>query len=242
VKVPSDRYPGLPEAEYGAMQLARLIGVTIAECQLIPTAAVDGLPAEFLAHGATVLAVDRFDRTADGVRIHIEDAGQILGAVGDRKYTMATTETVINMVRRFSTDRRVDILEAIRRVVADVLLGNGDNHLKNWSFYFPEPGQVRLSPAYDIVPTIFFMPGDMLALRFVQTHQFEAVNLHRFERVASFLKLDPKLIQREVTATVRRALDLWPDAAPRLLGAERAAKLLQRLPNLALVQEVAEAT
>jgi serine/threonine-protein kinase HipA len=237
VKVPSDRFVDLPEAEYGAMQLAKLIGVTVAECRLISTEAVDGIPAEFLAHGSTVLAVDRFDRTADGGRIHIEDAGQILGAIGDRKYTMATTETVINMVRRFSTDHRADILEAVRRVVADVLLGNGDNHLKNWSFYFPEPGQIRLSPAYDIVPTILFMPADTLALRFVRTHQFEAVNLHRFERVASFLKLDPKLIEREVTATVRRALNLWPDAAPGLFGAERAAALLDRLPRLALVQE-----
>ncbi len=167
----------------------------------------------------------------------IDDAGQIVGAVGDRKYTMATTETVINMIRRFSTDRRDDILEAVRRIVADVLLGNGDNHLKNWSFIFPEPGQVRLSPAYDIVPTFLFIPGDRMALRFVGTHQFEIVNLHRFERVASFVQVDPKWIAREVKATVQRALDLWPMAAPELLGEERGNRIIERLSTLQLVRE-----
>jgi serine/threonine-protein kinase HipA len=238
IKVASERYAGLPEAEYGAMQLARMIGVNTATCRLMPRDAVIGVPEEILAHGGQVLVVDRFDRGSDGARIHIEDAAQVIGAIGDRKYTMATTETVINMASRFSTDRRADILETIRRVVADVLIGNGDNHLKNWSFRFAEPGQVRLSPAYDIVPTVLFNPRDTLALRFVRTHNFETVDLHRFERVASFLRVDPKWVLREVKTAIERAQDIWPAAAPALFGEQRAATLLDRLPKLKLVQEV----
>ncbi len=238
IKVASDRYVGLPEAEYGAMTLAQMIGVHTATCRLVDRAAIDGVPEELLAHGEKVLVVDRFDRGAGAERIHIEDAGQIIGAIGERKYTMANTETVIHMISRFSTDRRADIIESVRRVVADVLLGNGDNHLKNWSFRFPAPGKVRLSPAYDIVPTVLFMPRDTLALRFVRTHQFETVDLHRFERVASFLKVDPKWFLREVRTCVERALDLWPKAAPELLGERWAATLLARLDTLRLVEEV----
>ncbi|MCJ8158863.1 type II toxin-antitoxin system HipA family toxin [Sphingomonas sp. LaA6.9] len=238
IKLPSQAYARLPEAEYGAMTLARMIGVEIASCRLMSRDAVDGVPDEMLAHGEKVLVVDRFDRAADDTRIHIEDAGQIIGAIGDRKYTMATTETIINMVSRFSTDRRADILEAIRRVVADVLIGNGDNHLKNWSFRFAEPGQVRLSPAYDIVPTVLYQPHDTLALRFVRTHNFDAVNLHRFERVASFLQVDPKWIAREVKVTVERALDIWPTVAPELLGEKWATALLARLDTMSLVREL----
>jgi serine/threonine-protein kinase HipA len=238
IKVASDRYAGLPEAEHGAMTLARMIGVDAAPCRLVPRGAVAGVPEEFLAHGENVLVVDRFDRGVRGERIHIEDAGQVIGAIGERKYTMANTETVINMVSRFSTDRRADVLEAVRRVVADILLGNGDNHLKNWSFRFPASGEVRLSPAYDIVPTVLFIPRDTMALRFVRTHQFETVDMHRFERVASFLGVDPKWITREVRATIERALDLWPKAAPELLGEHWAETLLVRLDALRLVQEV----
>lgn len=238
VKVASERYVGLPEAEYGAMKLARMIGVDTADCRLVSREEIDGVPEELLAHGESVLVVDRFDRGPDDTRTHVEDAAQIIGAVGERKYTMATTETVINMASRFSTDRRADILEAVRRVVADVLLGNGDNHLKNWSFRFASPGEIRLSPAYDIVPTVLFIPGDAMALRFVRTHQFETVNLHRFERVASFLHVDPKWLRREVVATVERAMDLWPAAAPELLGEPWAKQLNDRLLTLQLVREV----
>jgi serine/threonine-protein kinase HipA len=239
IKVGSDRYHDLPEAEYGAMQLAKLIGVDIAACRLVPRAEVEGIPEELLAHGETVLVVDRFDRTNEGRRIHIEDAAQIFGAIGERKYTMATTETVIHMVGRFSTDRRFDILEAVRRTVADILLGNGDNHMKNWSFRFPAPGEIRLSPAYDIVPTILFQPRDRMALKFVGTNDFGIVNLHRFERVAKYLGIDPRQIVGEVVKTVTKALELWPEAAPRLLGEERASKILPRLETLQLVKESA---
>lgn len=241
IKVPTERYPGLPEAEFGAMQLAKMVGVTIAECRLCPRDVVRGIPEQILSHGETVLVIERFDRGPGGQRVHMEDAGQIVGATGDRKYTMATTETIVNMVRRFSTDRRADIVEAVRRIVADVLLGNGDNHLKNWSFLFPAAGQIRLSPAYDIVPTILFIPKDQLALRFIGTHKFEDVNFRRFERIARFLQVDPRWIRQEVQATVERAMELWPLAAPELLGERRGRSIVERLSTLQLVKEAAQA-
>jgi serine/threonine-protein kinase HipA len=237
IKVATERFPGLPEAEYGAMELARLIGVDTARCRLVARDAIKGVPDELLAQGPNVLVVERFDRTAAGERIHMEDAAQIVGATGDRKYTMATTETVVNMIRRFSTDNRADILEGIRRIVADVLLGNGDNHLKNWSFLFPAEGVIRLSPAYDIVPTILFNPDDYLALRFVGSHDFARVNVGRFERLASFLHIDRRSVTREVKTAVERAMDLWPGAAPELLGKKRATMIIDRLPKLQLVKD-----
>jgi serine/threonine-protein kinase HipA len=237
LKVPTARYPGLPEAEYAAMTLCRMIGISTAPCRLIPTDAIDGIPGAFLSEGLLALVVYRFDRPGNGRRIHIEDAGQIVGAVGERKYTMATYETILNMIRRFSTDWRADALEGIRRIVADVLIGNGDNHLKNWSFIFPAPGEIRLSPAYDIVPTVLFAPGDALALRFAGTHTFANVTFQRFRRVAKFLGLDPDWIEREIKAVVIAACDQWPSAAKELLGDARAERLIQRLDTLALVAE-----
>jgi serine/threonine-protein kinase HipA len=77
-----------------------------------------------------------------------------------------------------------------------------------------------------------------MALRFVKTQNFENVNLHRFERVASFLRLDSKWITREVTTVVKRALELWPSAVPELLGEERGKQIIDRLNTLKLVGEV----
>lgn len=162
----------------------------------------------------------------------------MLGALDVYKYTMGTTDTVMNMVRRFSTDSRADPAEAFRRVTVDVLVGNGDNHLKNWSFRFPRAGEIRLSPASDIVPTVLYQPRDELALRFVGTHRFESVNLHRFERLASFLGVDPRWAVKEVRRTSGAALDLWPAMLRDLLDERRAGALVKRLNRLPLVTEV----
>lgn len=237
LKVAAEHYPGLPEAEFAAMSLCRLLGINTAPCKLIAIDAIDGIPHEFLKHGPTALVVDRFDRTGDGGRIHIEDAAQILGAIGERKYTMATTETILNMIKRFSTDVRADLIEGIHRIVTDILVGNGDSHLKNWSFIFPSPGEIRLSPSYDIVPTVLFEPRDTLALSFVNTNAFETVSLRKFRRVAKYLKLDPDWIDSEVRAVIGRALTLWPDAAARWLPPKRSKMMLRRLEELPLVKE-----
>ena len=238
IKLPAKPYPGLPEAEFAAMQLARAVGVTTAHCQLVSRDMVKDVPGEFLESGHSVLAIDRFDRPGGDTRIHIEDAGQVLGALDVFKYTMGTTDTVMNMVRRFSTDSRADLAEAFRRVTVDVLVGNGDNHLKNWSFRFPKAGEIRLSPAYDIVPTILYQPKDELALRFVGTHRFESVSLHRFERLASYLGIDPRWAAKEVSRTIEAALDLWPTLLPDLLDDSSANALIKRLNKLPLVTEI----
>lgn len=238
LKAPTAAYPGLPEAEYAAMTLCRAAGINIATVKLIPVAAIEGVPEVFLESGEYALAVDRFDRTEAG-RIHIEDAAQILGAVGERKYTMANTDTVLNMVRRFSVDRRNDVVEGLRRVAADILIGNGDNHLKNWSFRFEDGVSPRLSPAYDIVPTVLYAPRDNLALEFVGSKTFETIGLAKFRRVAKFLDVDADRAEGEVRGVVRRALDLWPALIRDLpLPEEKADTLLKRLQTLHLVQEV----
>ncbi|TPL95734.1 type II toxin-antitoxin system HipA family toxin [Mesorhizobium sp. B2-3-12] len=237
LKVPTPRYPGLPEAEYAAMTLSRMIGVNTADCRLIPTSAIESIPASFFEGGKQAFVADRFDRPGEEQRIHMEDAAQIVGATGERKYTMATYETILNMIRRFSTDWRADVMEGFRRIVADVLIGNGDDHLKNWSFWFPDNREIRLSPAYDIVPTIFYAPNDDLALRFAGTHAFANVTFKRFRRVAEFLKLDPDWIERDMKAVVKKALELWPRACFDLLEETRANQIVNRLDTLALVQE-----
>jgi len=238
LKLASERYPRLPEVEYSAMTLARSLGLDVPPCELVAVGQVENVPEAFLV-GQHALAVRRFDR-ADGIgRIHIEDTGQVLGVWGERKYTQANTETVINMIARFSSDWRADVLEAVRRVAVDVLIGNGDNHLKNWSFIFPGPGEVRLSPAYDIVPTVLYIPKDTLALRFAGIQRFESVRLHQFRRVSSLLKVEPEWIEKEVRKIVAHALKTWPELMARLpLTDDERQRLIDRWDTLDLVQEV----
>ncbi len=237
LKLPSERFPRLPEAEMAAMTVARMAKVNTAHCRLICTKNVEGIPEDFLKHGDTILSVERFDRAEKGRRIHIEDAAQIVGAVGERKYTMANYESVLNTIKRFSTDWRIDIMEGFRRAVVDVLIGNGDNHLKNWSFIFPGPGEIRLSPAYDIVPTVLYVPKDTLALPFAGTHSFDKVTFKRIARIASYLGLDDSHVVNELRTLVKDAHATWPAVLSDILGEEWALRLIERFETLALVKD-----
>jgi serine/threonine-protein kinase HipA len=234
LKVPPERYPGLIEAEYAGLELARAVGVRTADSFLVDVADIQGIPAEFLAYGGRALAVRRFDRVA-GRRIHTEDFAQILGAVGDRKYTMANEETVYNMVRRFTGDWSGELLEAVRRTVVNIMIGNGDAHLKNWSLIHPPAGPPALTPAYDIVPT--FLHGDRtLALPFGGTRDPARISLRRFERAARLVGVSPELLAREARRTVEAILDLWPNAMARLpLPPERRTQVIERWNDLAIL-------
>jgi serine/threonine-protein kinase HipA len=238
LKTPARLYDRVPEAEYTALKLAEAVGVRVVEAWLVDADEIDGVPKEFLPSGAKSLAVRRFDRHADNRRTQIEDFAQILGAVGNQKYTKGNEATVMNIVHRFSADPRGELLETVRRVVVNILLGNGDAHLKNWSFLYPDAGDIALSPAYDLVPT-FLYGDDEMALPLGNNKNPYTVGLRRFERAAGLLNVEPKVLVKEVKATVEKALAVWPQLLKELpLTEEANRKLVDRLSKLQLVREI----
>jgi serine/threonine-protein kinase HipA len=58
-------------------------------------------------------------------------------------------ETLARLSNAISGDQR-DVEALFRRGVFNVLAGNRDDHLKNFSFLMDEKGRWRLSPAYDL--------------------------------------------------------------------------------------------
>lgn len=237
LKTPSRRNAFVPEAEFTALTLAGAAGVDVAEAWLVDPDAVDGIPERFLTGSARSLAVRRFDRGPDGRRIHIEDFAQIMGGIGDDKYTMGNDETMINIAGRFSTDRNGQILEAMRRVLVNILLGNGDAHLKNWSLMHRN-GETKLTPAYDVVPTFLF-GDDTMALEFGNRKNPYIMGLSMVEGAARLTQINPRILLRDARRTVDLALDRWPDLLRDMpLPADMKNRLLERLPKLKLVQEV----
>ena len=212
LKLPAKQYPNLPEAEYTALQLAKLAGVNTVEASLVNSDSIEDIPKRFLDAGAYSLALKRFDRAPNGVRIHTEDFAQIVGAIGEQKYFRANQDTLLNIVRRFSDDPIGEVLEGVRRIIVDIMVGNGDDHLKNWSFVYADGITPRLSPAYDIVPTIRYLPQHRMALKLAGTSDPTIVNAARFDRIAKYLKIDPQIMEREVRMTTERILDTWPHA------------------------------
>jgi serine/threonine-protein kinase HipA len=107
------------------------------------------------------LLVERFDRAA-GARLRLEDFCQILkkprGREFDGKYN-SSYEEAAGVVQQFSARARIDLDRFYRLVVFNLVIGNADAHLKNFSL-LERPEGLRLSPAYDLVNTLVYHQYD----------------------------------------------------------------------------------
>lgn len=77
-KFPSMSFPGVSENEYANLALTEAIGKDVPERKLAEQSEFEGIPEEFKRRSdGKVLLVKRFDRGADGQRIHIADLAQV---------------------------------------------------------------------------------------------------------------------------------------------------------------------
>lgn len=131
MKLPDVRYADVPTNEFATMKLARAVGIDVPDVVLVHRDELPALPAHaWPCSEELAFAIARFDRAPDGQRIHIEDLAQVRGFYDHAKYT-GSFETVGALIYR---NRDVDSLrEFVRRLTFNVLVGNGDAHLKNWS-------------------------------------------------------------------------------------------------------------
>ena len=161
IKTPSTVHRNVPENEYTAMKLAESIGVDIPEIQLIPLEQLNNLPDTVLPNETVAYGIRRFDRGEQSqIRIHTEDFAQIFEFYAHKKYNHANYEQIGRVIYQFSQNGLADLQQMARRLLANILLANGDAHLKNWSMIYPDRIQPRLSPAYDIVTTLPYVQGE----------------------------------------------------------------------------------
>src|SRR6266576_623106 len=86
VKLPSARFPAVPENEFVMLELARRVGIAVPPLRIVDVANIKGLPQEVRTTGGTALAVERFDRLLGGDPVHMEDFAQVFGLFPDDKY------------------------------------------------------------------------------------------------------------------------------------------------------------
>lgn len=229
-KLPDARvgYEGVPEAEYAAMQLAAASGIDVPETRLVDVSSISGLP-EWGRTDGRALLVRRFDRRVAGSRVHAEDLAQVLDIRPARKYERANFETVARTVAALTDAERVG--EVIDRIVLNVLIGNGDAHVKNWTFLYPDGRRPQLSPAYDIVPTVLYIPDDDLGLKLNGSRSFADVDLAAFGRLAEKGGWDDDLGRERARQAVQRVLAAWPVLGEHL-GPDAVCRLTQRRDSL----------
>ncbi|MGE0269627.1 MAG: type II toxin-antitoxin system HipA family toxin [Candidatus Omnitrophota bacterium] len=207
VKLPSPAYDNIPENEFAMMHMAAEIGIPVPEIKLVPLSGIAGLPDFGKLRGTQALAVKRFDRTDDGKRIHIEDFAQVYSIFPEKKYEGVSFTNIAGMIWTLTGENV--LRDFIRRLAYTILTGNGDMHLKNWSFIYRDGRTPELSPAYDMVSTVPYIPNDRLALTFVDTKDMRQCDLQLFEKLAEKAGLPKKLVLDAARETAEKAREAW---------------------------------
>jgi len=148
-------YPGLAGLEAMTLELHREAGFDVPRHWL---AEVGGLPA---------LAIERFDRDAQGKPVPVESLYSIL-ATGARdivRHTDGSLDRIANVIDLADplliSDKKGARLHLFRRVLLALLTGNGDLHLENLSL-LGSAGVARFSPVYDPAPMRAYSMHNML--------------------------------------------------------------------------------
>jgi serine/threonine-protein kinase HipA len=209
VKLPSTQYASVAENEYAMLELARATGIQVPPIRLVPVAEIEGLPPDVARLKGSALAIERFDRAAGGRRIHVEDFAQVFGLFPDDKYGERSYANIASVL--WAETGEEGTYEFVRRLVFSVLIGNGDMHLKNWSLVYPRGRKPVLSPAYDFVSTLPYIPGDTLALSFGKTKSLEGVTVDQVRRFADTGRLPMKPVMDIVRDTVGKTQLGWKE-------------------------------
>lgn len=142
--------------EVSMMHFAQFLGLKCAQTGLIY--GIDGTP---------TLISRRFDRLEKSIKIHCEDFAQALGVDPGDKYDGGTLERAADLVLSLKAPEPIatESKQAFLKIcLYNYLMGNADNHLKNFSIAHVENmGHLVsiLAPFYDLVPARLFPSGDM---------------------------------------------------------------------------------
>ncbi|UJW76040.1 type II toxin-antitoxin system HipA family toxin [Rhizobium sp. SL42] len=234
VKLPSREFPNVPENEFSMMSLARLVGINVPAIGLIDVRSIDNLPDGIEKIGQQAFVIERFDRNEDGSVTHIEDFAQVFNVYPENKYKKASYRNLISVIA--SESDQEDVAEFIRRLTFNVLIGNGDMHLKNWSLIYPDRRNARLAPAYDFVSTIPYIANDRSALTFSRTKEFTGFTLDELAHLSAKAKLPRKLVIDTAKETVALFMERWETEKTNLpMRQDVIATIDKHLPTLSIV-------
>ena len=213
VKLPSQQYTGVPENEFSMMTVAKSMGMDVPDLQLLELDAIDGLPDGIGELKGQAMAIKRFDRNDKGP-VHIEDFAQVFGVYPDGKYDHATYRRIAAVLGIETGD--ADVAEFIRRLVFSTLIGNADMHLKNWSLIYKDERTPTLSPAYDLLSTIPYIPDETMALKYSRTKKMAEFSKDELKHLAAKARISEKLVLDTAAETVARFKQVWSEQKTKL--------------------------
>lgn len=151
----------------------------------------------------------RFDRTAEGERLHFASAMTLLGHIDGEDFGEGVSYLeLVDFIIANGANVNEDLEQLWRRIVFSICVSNTDDHLRNHGFILTNSGWV-LSPAYDINPV---ETGTGLKLNI--TENDNSLDLELALKVYPFFRLKEKQA-KEIIEEVKAAVRNWREIASK---------------------------
>lgn len=189
---------GYGAIEYAYYRMATDAGITMSKSRLLEE------------NGRRHFMTKRFDRQADGGKLHM----QSLGALAHFDYNHAGAyayEQALLAIRQLGLPMSA-IEEQFRRMVFNIIARNQDDHVKNIAFVMDKAGRWSLAPAFDM--TYSFQPTG----QWTSTHQMtlngkrDGFALEDFRACAEAVSMKRGRAEA-ILEQVRRVVSCWPEYA-----------------------------
>ena len=144
-------------------------------------------------YAESVLIIPRFDRKkkegGGTVRLGQESLVSAIG-VADFGH-VGSHEAYIDVLRHYSANPFADIVEYLKRDIANLALGNPDNHGRNSALSKHQDGTIRLSPLFDFAPMRLAKEGIVRSTRWAMMRDGGRDHLPDWKRICAELIPDP---------------------------------------------------
>src|SRR5271155_4386260 len=239
---------GAPSTHILKPAVERFAGVVFNEAFCMRLAAVAGLPAAKvetrIVEDIEYLLVERYDRVhqknVEGAttldRLHQEDFCQAQGIVSETKYQKEggpSLKQCFALLRDVSSAPVIDLSRLLDAVIYNYLVGNNDAHGKNFSLLYRGKGtekfEIRLSPLYDVVSTVYYpeLSRDM-AMRIGDECSSEKVTARNFEQLAEEAGLGKPLVRGRVVELSEKVIAALPKLETAHPVVQKVAALIRR--------------
>jgi serine/threonine-protein kinase HipA len=212
LKPPSGEFAGHAENEHFCLELARALGLPVADSRIM----------RFQDEAAIV--IERYDRirAADGLRrVHQEDICQALGVAPTSKYQNEGgpgIRDIVQLLRTYSTNAAEDVRTFLDSVAYNWLIMGTDAHAKNYALLIGAQARVRLAPLYDLASALPYAEIDLqrakLSMKLGGEYRYRNIQLRHWRGQAGELGINPDEL-------VHRVDDMANQLADHAAGVER---------------------
>ena len=185
------QFAQMPETEDLTMHLAELAKIDVVPHTLM-----------LMADNSLCYLTKRIDRLSTGEKVAMEDMCQLTERLTEHKYR-SSYERIAKAIVQYSSMPKMDVTNFFEVVLFSWITGNNDMHLKNFSLFEPRDGNIRLTPAYDLLNAAILNPKDDEELALTLNGKKKKLKRSDFMTSGLTMGVEQKTIERLVAKYVK---------------------------------------